>query len=168
MTDVLTTCAEIVFWVNWLWRRPPRTLDSDAEFHIGCQNVSHHQQHSFSGLYSPKWSDSIKNKTRHCISLISFHTRWTPTTAVAAKYKKTSPKVIKVTFHLIQRQKRVKLLIHQKLGASSLKHSLCLCPFYWAEFVAQRERAQEDFNVPFKGAPPHPSPIYIRKTATVL
>jgi len=49
-----------------------------------------------------------QNKTRHCISLISFHTRWTPTTAVAAKYKKTSPKVIKVTFHLIQRQKKGK------------------------------------------------------------
>ena len=38
--------------------------------------------------------------------------------------------------------------------------------FYWAEFVAQKERAQEDSNVPFKGAPSHPPPIYIRKTAT--
>ena len=39
--------------------------------------------------------------------------------------------------------------------------------FYWAGFtIAQRERAQEDFNVPYEGAPPHPSPICIRKTAT--
>ena len=32
--------------------------------------------------------------------------------------------------------------------------------------AAQRERAQEDFKVLFKGAPPHPPPIRIRKTAT--
>ena len=32
-------------------------------------------------------------------------------------------------------------------------------PFFWAEFVAQKERVQEDFNVPFKGAPPHPPSI---------
>ena len=32
--------------------------------------------------------------------------------------------------------------------------------------AAQRERAQEDFKVPFKGAPPHPPPIRTRKTAT--
>ena len=33
--------------------------------------------------------------------------------------------------------------------------------------AAQRERAQEDSKVPFKGAPPHPPPpIRIRKTAT--
>ena len=39
--------------------------------------------------------------------------------------------------------------------------------FYWAGFtIAQRERAQEDFNVPYEGAPPHPPPICIRKTAT--
>ena len=39
--------------------------------------------------------------------------------------------------------------------------------FYWAGFtVAQRERAQEDFNVPYEGAPPHPPHICIRKTAT--
>ena len=39
--------------------------------------------------------------------------------------------------------------------------------FYLAGFtVAQRERAQEDFNVPHEGAPPHPPPICIRKTAT--
>ena len=32
--------------------------------------------------------------------------------------------------------------------------------FYWAGFtVAQRERAQEDFNVPYEGAPPHPPHI---------
>ena len=31
--------------------------------------------------------------------------------------------------------------------------------FYWARFtVAQRERAQEDFKVPYKGALPHPLP----------
>ena len=39
--------------------------------------------------------------------------------------------------------------------------------FYWAGFtVAQRERGQEDFNVPYEGAPPHPPSICIRKTAT--
>ena len=39
--------------------------------------------------------------------------------------------------------------------------------FYWAGFtVAQRERAQEDFKVPYEGAPPHPPPIRIWKTAT--
>ena len=39
--------------------------------------------------------------------------------------------------------------------------------FYWAGFtVAQRERVQEDFNVPYEGAPPHPPPICIRNTAT--
>ena len=32
--------------------------------------------------------------------------------------------------------------------------------------AAQRERAQEDFKVLFKGAPPHPPPIRIRRTAT--
>ena len=32
--------------------------------------------------------------------------------------------------------------------------------------IAQRERAQEDFNVPYEGAPLHPPPICIRKTAT--
>ena len=31
--------------------------------------------------------------------------------------------------------------------------------FYWAGFtVAQRERAQEDFNVPYEGAPTSPTP----------
>ena len=44
--------------------------------------------------------------------------------------------------------------------------------FYWAGFtVAQRERAQEDFNVPYEGAPTSPTPHLhtkdsIRKTAT--
>ena len=40
----------------------------------------------------------------------------------------------------------------------SLEHSSFIA-FHWAGFtVAQRERVQEDFNVPFKGAPPHPTP----------
>ena len=34
-------------------------------------------------------------------------------------------------------------------------------PFYWAGFVAQRERTQQDFKGPLQGAPPHPPPIYI-------
>ena len=39
--------------------------------------------------------------------------------------------------------------------------------FYWAGFtIAQRERAQEDFKVPYQGAPPRPTPIHVRKTAT--
>ena len=36
---------------------------------------------------------------------------------------------------------------------------LLFISFYWAGLtVAQRERAQEDLNVPYKGAPPHPAP----------
>ena len=39
--------------------------------------------------------------------------------------------------------------------------------FYWAGFtVALRERAQEDFNVPYKGAHLTQPPIHVRKTAT--
>ena len=51
------------------------------------------------------------------------------------------------------------------------KNSFCLLPlfiaFYWAWFTVA-QRAQEDFNVPYilEGAPPHPPPICIRKTAT--
>ena len=58
--------------------------------------------------------------------------------------------------------------------AEGVEESLTTCfffiylsAFYWAGFtVAQRERAQKDFNVPYKGAPPHPPHICIRKTAT--
>ena len=39
--------------------------------------------------------------------------------------------------------------------------------FYWAGFtVTRREMAQEDLKIPYKGAPPHPAPIRVQKTAT--
>jgi len=40
--------------------------------------------------------------------------------------------------------------------------------FYWAGFtVAHRERVQEDFKVPYEGAPPHsPHPFQTRNLVT--
>ena len=44
------------FWIfNWL----TLPLDSEDGFRTGCRNVSHQQQ-SFSGLLSPRWSFSMK------------------------------------------------------------------------------------------------------------
>ena len=41
MTEVLTTCVEVIF----------RVIEDD--FHTGCRNVSHNRQQSFSGLQKP-------------------------------------------------------------------------------------------------------------------
>ena len=47
------------------------------------------------------------------------------------------------------------------LDISILKLIYDLLHFTGQDFTAaQRERAQEDFKVPFKGAPPHPLPPF--------
>ena len=62
---------------------------------------------------------------------------------------------------------RIKLQPRQNINAFFFIYFIYLfIAFYWAGFtIAQRERAQEDFNVPYEGAPPHAPPICIRKTA---
>ena len=53
---IATISIDQGFWIfNWL----KLSLDSEDGFHTDCWNISHQEQ-SFSGLQSPKWSFTIK------------------------------------------------------------------------------------------------------------
>ena len=96
-----------------------------------------------------------------CTAHISKHSQpWTPvyTRFEGFKWEYRTPAVQSTTVIFCECNKETVFFFYLLLY---------LLHFTGQDFTAaQRERAQEDFKVLFKGAPPHPPPNYIRNTAT--